>query len=589
MQEFNMGKLLEKKEIAALSLVFLLIIGLLHFPQRTSLPSFSEAMLVQGAIAGTAAPVHSQIAAQLVAPFASVAGAAASSPDAIVALLLELSPFLLAASALFLYLALRVQGSSRSASAFISLLAAFLLSKSFLPGVYGAEQMAAPFFALFLLSISIYNKGRKILPLAIAVVFAAISAFISPSAAIAGAAVCVPLLYFGFSSKEKKGTPALYFLPLVAFAACALASPSSALFSISLGNAQAAFSQYSLLIAFAALAVCVFLTAAPPQEPRAAFLALLGLLSAAASPLCAALVLALPAASGIESALNIALPKKTKLLCAFAFGFFAIFAVAYSGGDNVRAAVVSLMVAVLFPLVMHFYDYENKKFFAVLALASLAFAFSAFEFSHFSPGSPRYVQYSDSGFSTALSSLSIQAKGKQVYIFGNADMAKFYMPSAAIAPQDDFVSFLMTGKPAPVHGSIVVLSPAYFDSSDWPSETSAFSSYQFTTNVTGSDGSVYAIFASAEGSGLLRQLAATGGFALRDGSLLDSSGQQYYSIPFSRIIALRSDIPYSSPQNRMIVLDESALPPYFLKIYSGKADGISPLANFSSVSVYKVG
>ena len=54
------------------------------------------------------------------------------------------------------------------------------------------------------------------------------------------------------------------------------------------------------------------------------------------------------------------------------------------------------------------------------------------------------------------------------------------------------------------------------------------------------------------------------------------------------ILALRSDIPYSSPQNRMIVLDENTLPPYFLAIYSGKAKGISPMSSFGAVSVYKV-
>lgn len=585
MQEFSMGKLLEKKELAAIALVFFTVAGLLNFPARATLPGFSEAILVQNALLGKAAPAHSQLASQLVPVLSPLLGAQSGSPDSIVAVLLLLPPLFLAISAVFIYLSLRVAGHRRTVSAFFALLVSFLLSSWFLPGVWGPAQAAAPLFALFLLHMSLYSAGKKQFALAIAAIFAAASAFLYPSSALAGAAVCIPLAISGASADGKGGKQFLSLLPVAAFAIAAFLSPSAATFGASLANLQSALFNFSLLLAFASLAVAVFFTARTAGPSEHAISALLGFLSFAACPPLSAMALCMPSAFGLDAASSEKISKLAKLACAFVFGFFAVFALVYSGGDAIRAAAIAFMVATLFPLLMYFYNFQNGKAFALLSLCSLAFAISLFAFAQFSAGAFGHVYYSDPGFSSALSSLS--GTGGQIYMIGNQEMAKFYTPSAAFGAQDDFLAFLASGKPRLASGSYLILSPDYFDSGNWPSEGTAFSAYQFSSNTLAKDGSSYAIFASIS-SGLLRQLDSTGAFALRDGSLLDSSGRQYYTVPYSRMILLNSNLSYQSQANRLIVVEDGSLPPYFLKIYAGSASGVSKMRDFGQVSVYKV-
>lgn len=585
MQEFNMGKLLEKKELAAIAIVFFAVAGLLNFPARASLPNFSEAMLVQGALLGKAAPVHTQVAAQLVAPYSSLIGVSPASPDAIVALLLMLPPLLLALSAVFIYLTLRVAGHRRTVSAFFSLFVSFLLSSQFLPGVFGAAQVATPLFSMFLLHITMYSTGRKQFAIAIAALFAAASAFVYPSSALVGAAVCLPLVVSGIS-EGKGGKLAALLLPFAAFAAGALLPHTASALGVNIANFQSAFFQFSFLLAFASLPVALFFIAR--AESKHAISAVLGIVSFAACPPCAALALAIPAASGLEAVSAAGLSKSAKLLCAFVFGFFAIFAIVYSGGDAIRATAIAFMVATLFPLLMHFYDYKNGEAFSILSLCALAFAIFLFASAQFTSGVFGHVYYSDSGFSSALSSISSTGvRGGTVYMVGNEQMAEFYLPSGSLGNQTDLISFLAEGKPVMARGSYLLLSPSYLESGSWPEAGTAFSAYQFNSNVTASDGSGYALFVSISG-GVLRPLDTSGGFALRDGSLLDSSGRQYYSIPYSRMMMLRSDVPFDSFANRLIIVDDGSVPPYFMKIYSGKAEGISKVRDFGSLSLYKV-
>ena len=173
-------------------------------------------------------------------------------------------------------------------------------------------------------------------------------------------------------------------------------------------------------------------------------------------------------------------------------------------------------------------------------------------------------------------------------MMGDETMARFYLPAATMGQQEDFRSFLATGKPALAQGSAMLLSPAYFDGADWAASGAAFIAYRFNSNVTAKDGSKYAIFASDSGGGVLRPLDSEGSFALRDGSLLDSSGQQYFTIPFSRMVMLQNSLPNSSDANRLIVLEEGAKPPYASDIFSGKAAGITPIGTFGQVAIYKV-
>ncbi|MFA6489903.1 MAG: hypothetical protein WCT52_04460 [Candidatus Micrarchaeia archaeon] len=587
MQEFNMGKLLEKKELAAIAIVFFAVAGLLNFPARASLPEFSEAMLVQDALSGAAVPIHTQVAAQLLPIYSSFIGISPSSPDAIVALLLMLPPLLLALSAVFIYLTLRVAGHRRTVSAFFSLLVSFLLSSQFLPGVYGAAQLATTIFSLFLLHITMHSTGRKPFAIAIAALFAAASAFIYPSSALVGIAVCLPLAVSGISPSGKVSGRVLLLLPFAAFAAGALLPHTASTLGVSIANFQSAFFQFSFLLAFASLPVALY-AIARPAESKHAISALLGLVSFAACPPCAALALAIPAASGLEAASNGSLSKSAKLLCAFVFGFFAIFAIVYSGGDAIRATAMAFMVAILFPLLMHFYDYQNGQGFSILSLCALAFAIFLFASAQFTPGTFGHVYYSDSGFSSALSSIfGTGVQGGTVYLIGNEKMAEFYLPSGSLGNQTDLISFLAEGKPMPASGSYLLLSPSYLESGSWPEEGTAFSAYQFNSNISASDGSAYAVFASISG-GVLRPLDTSGGFALRDGSLLDSSGRQYYTIPYSRMMMLRSDVPFNSFANRLIIVGDGSVPPYFLKIYSGKADGVAKVRDFGSLSLYKV-
>lgn len=579
---------LDKKEIVAIAIVFFAVLGLLHYPLRTTLPEFSEAIKIQGAMSGKAAPVHSQLAAQLVPAFASLAGMPANSPDAIVGLLLELSPLLLAITSAIVYATLRQLSFSRTISAFIALLISFLLSFQFLPGIYGGAQAAAPLFALFLLGMAIYSKGS--LPaIFLSALFAALSAFIFPSYAAAGIAVCLSFASAKFSSKDKaiSESAAILLLPLGAFVVAALVSPA-AFAAPSVENIPVFFSHYSLLLAFCALSAAVFLFV-PSTGPGQIIMVLFGILASAASPLCAVFALAIPSSYGLQAALKESLPKNAKLLCAFFFGFFAVFSLTYSGGDALRAAVVSFMVAVLFPLIMHFYDYQGGKMFALFSLAALLLPVFLLAISQFSPGGARHIKYADSGFSSALSSVSKSAApGTQVYLIGDETMARFYLQSATLGNQSDLSSFLATGKPALARGSTMLFSPAYFDSGDWNMEGRAFIAYRFNSNITAKDGSKYAIFASSSGGGVLRQLDSEGNFALRDGSLLDSSGRQYSTIPFSRMVMLQNSLPHFSGANRLLVLEEGAKPPYALDVCSGKADGVPLTGMFGQVAIYGV-
>ncbi|MCX6772207.1 MAG: hypothetical protein NTV88_00340 [Candidatus Micrarchaeota archaeon] len=192
-------------------------------------------------------------------------------------------------------------------------------------------------------------------------------------------------------------------------------------------------------------------------------------------------------------------------------------------------------------------------------------------------------QYSDKDMSGALLFLSGE-NAQSIAILGSADAARFYSPGAALSSQQDFTSYLLTGAPKMQSGTYAVLSLAYFDDQ---LSGGNFDSFFYANNFTSGTGK-FALFYSTSGRLLAREVAADGSFALKDGVLLDGSGRQYAAVPLSRMLMLVPEKQFTSQSNRMIVLEEGASLPYFMKIYSGGAAELTEKGEFGKVSVYKV-
>jgi hypothetical protein len=563
--------LFEKKDIAAILIVFIAVFGLINFQARFALPDFADATLVRLAHEGKDVPIHSKSASALLPAFALLSGSSPDSPDSIVGLLLIISPLLLSLSAVFLYLALRMAGMKKTTSAFISLLASFLLAPKFLAGMYGAGQLAAFFFSLFLFHFLMFRQRKSPGALLSSALHASISAFIYPSSSAAIMAVCIS------SAASEKDGRLLHLLPAVSLLFTAFSTEP---FSFSLDGAQAA--PIILLFAFALLPMALF--AAGKSLSFDVFLSALGLASVPACLPCAAFALSVPAAAGIEESSKEGISKKAKLAAALAFGFFAAFSSVYSGSNAVSAAAISFMLCFLFPLAMHLYDYQNAKFFAILSLFFFLFALFSFVL-----GSMRTESEIDRDFASAFSFLSKSKAASgfaDICVAGKLEMARFYLPNSTFCNQSSFLSFLANGSHAPKKGSILLLSPSYFESQEWQAK-GGFKAYRFGFNFTDQNNGKYALFIGASDL-VFRPVDLEGNFLLKDGTLADFSLNPYASVPYSRMVLLRQDLPFYSQQNRLLVLQEGAKPPFASKIYAGKAVGISKLSEFGLVAIYEV-
>lgn len=574
---------IDRKEIYAIVLVLLLSFGMGQFPPKSTLPDFSAAMQLQSALAGKGAQLHIQIAAALEGIYSALIGKPASSPVAIVSFLLFFPPLLLAISATLLYLALRQLEFRRSVCAFTALLFAFSLpALQFLPGVYGNTQLAAPLFALFLFLFCFSIARKSHLALAPAALFAALSSFINPAFGIAGMAVA---LSFAAADFSRKGATVAHFAALfILLAAATYLSPGFSQLSFAQNGLGAAFTNLPFMVAAAAPVAALFFLAGAGAEYFVLLLS--ALLVAGFSPLAAAMLLSLPAAEGISRASKEGISKAAKLCCALLLSFFAIFGLVFQLAGLGAALAASIMLSPVLALLVHFYGYKNQQIIPVFALAVLAASLSFSLFAPLLPNSQAYQGYFDPGMAGALSSLSSENAPK-VYLLGSQDAARFYLPSAQLGSQAELAAYLSEGKALP-SGSRIIVSLADLDRAEaiYP-RGAPFEPFAFRANIS-SRGAPLALFSSPSGTILLRELDASGEIALRDGTLLDSSGTPYASAPLSRMLLLRPNASFYSQANRVIVLEEGAQLPHFMQLYSGQDAAASKISEFGKVTIYGV-
>ena len=568
----------ERNEIYAVIIVFLLSFGIWFFPAKQTLPEFGAATQIRSALDSGDVPLHISAAAFAARLF----GASPSNPQSIASFLLNFSPLLLALSALFLYLALRQLNFRRTPSAFAALLFPLSLSAlPFLPGIYGSMQLAAPFFSLFLLFFARFIAKKEQLMIVPAILVAAISAYLNAAFGIAGIAAVIS---FGASAYLKGDRRLAQFAILLLVSASALYfSPEKQQMYFSLSALGSVLSLSPFLLAAASAAAVLFLLSAGSLEYFLLFLS--GAFVSIFSPAAGALLLVLPCASGISSAIEEKLHKAAKLSVAFFIAFFALIGLSMAAGADIyKSAAIAALLSLLAPLSLHFYEYRSHRLLPAFALALLVISASVSLFYQLPPQREFYPTYLDKDLSSALSSLS--GKGAAtISIIGSQDAARFYVPSAEFVPQQDVASYLLAGAPKPPAGSFLILSISYLDDASLSSE--GFETFYYSSNFSSGAG-YYALFLSPSGRLVAREIGTDGTLALKDGVLLDGSGRSYGSVPLSRMLLLKPTHPFSDKGNRMVVLEEGSGLPHFMKIYSGTASGLGEKQEFGKISVYQV-
>lgn len=580
-----MGMKIEAKEIYAILLVFFLALGFWQFPAKDTLPDFTPAMVIQRLPAmSSPQPAHLVAAAAAEGICASILGQDAYSPKTIEQFLLIFPPILLSLSSLFLYLALRQLDFRRSASAFGALLFSLsLAAMQFLPGVYGSWQLAALSLSLFIFHFSYYVSKGKPLLLAPALLFAALAGYLNPAFGVAGIALAMAFAIQSYLKGERK--IAHFAIVFLAFAAASFLSPERGQLSFSVQNIQSLFSLAPFLLAAASLSAVLFFNSSAQIAHLLLFI--FGVLVSAISPLAGAMLLALPAAGGISQAASDKLSsKKAKLACAYFLAFFAIFGLASPVAGELRAAVIAFLISFLSPLMLHFYGYNSRQAFASLGIALLVLSVSFAVFYQMPPQRQFYPTYSDRDLSLALSQLS--GKGVQkLALIGSQDAARFYVPSAGLESQTALSDYLSSGKNLSASGTYLLLSLSSLDEQAVV-PGGGYETYFFYANFT-SNGRNFAQFVSpSSGTILVRELDSNGGFALRDAQLIDPAGRPYGTISLSRMLLLKPGSPFHSEQNRLVAIDEGAQVPYFMKIYSGKADELALVSEQGKVTVFRV-
>ncbi len=570
----------DQKEIIAVVIVFLLAFGSSQLLPRSTLPDFHLAGQLEDAIAGKPSPLYLSFAASAQSAFAVLFGSSPSSPETTVSFLLLFSPLLLSISAVFLYLSARSLGIGRAISAFGALLYAFsLVSLYFLPGVYGPSQLAALFFSIFLFSLCRFAAKRQ----PIAIIPAALAALACAyfSASFCAAAIAASLAFA--ASEQLKGGKRLgqfAILIIAALAGAIFTQDSSQAFSLS--SAQSLLVLLPFLIAPSLCAAILYFAARESLQDF--LLVLFSLVAAVFSPIVGGMVLVLPASLGMAKACEGKASKAVALACAFFLAFAGVAGLATIVGAGIQAALVAaFMVAVLAPLLLHFYEYKSKQLFFTAALCLVAVSLFVLAFYPLAPQNQFYPNYSDADLSAALSFLS--GKGvNQIGLSGGQDAAQFYLSGAKQVSGQNVLSYLYSGKPVPDSGAYLLLSLSDLDSGGF---CEGYSSYKFVSNLSLPQGQA-ALFVSGKGLMVLRSISADGDLMLSDGELLDQYGRAYSSVPLSRMLLLRPDLPFDSQQNRLIVLDEGEGLAHFMKIYSGQASELSLVSHFGKVSIYKV-
>jgi hypothetical protein len=433
----------------------------------------------------------------------------------------------------FLFLSIRSLGFGRTVSAFGALLFAFSLSSvSFLPGMYGAPQLAALFLSIFLLLLC-NLRGRQWLAVP-AAIFAFTSAFISAPFGIA--AIAATLSFAAAPEGREKGRLVQLSLLLVAAAAGTFISQDAYL-RFTMLAAKSAAPLLAFVIGPACCAAVLYFSAR--ETIRDFLLFLLALPVSVLSAPAGCMLLSVAASAGMSRAFSQKIPKALMLACAFFLVFFSVAGLALLAGANYfQALVASILLSALSPLLLHFYDYRSAHMFSVAALALALISLFAFQFASLS-AQGIYPAYADKDVSSALYFLS-QHGARQVGMVEGQDAASFYLPSAQQEKQADVFSYLSSGKPVPESGTYLIVSLSDLDS--WQDQ--GFTSYAFAANYTTQSGQTALFISPSSGMMLARDVSQDGALALSDGVLLDNYGRSYSTAPLSRMVLLQQGEPF---------------------------------------------
>ena len=573
------------KEIIAVLIVFLLPLGLGQFVAKSTLPEYGAASAIMAAVssAGGAVPLHISVAAGLERIYASVIGAPASSAQAIVGFLLVFPPLLIALSSLLLYLACRQMAYNKTQSVFA--VALFALSSTvalpFLPGIYGSAQLAVLLFAAFLLPFAAFvHKPDRMPALAIAVLLGFCAAYVNAAFALAGIAMAVAFAFAHHKKKEGKNYLAMLAVLALVFAAAGNLSPDKSALAFSSDSLSMAAQGMPFLLAAAAICLGLFFFGRKDAEFFA--LLLLGVALSGFSPLAAAMLLVFPVAEGAAKAEG-ELSKGAKLAAAFACAFFLVFGLMYGGAGLYPALGAGVMLGLLAPLVLHFYDYNARAVLSLLGAGLVLFSLFFALFIQLPPLKQGFPSYTDPALAQALSYLP-SVGATSVATLERDDAVSFYLPNAAVENGTAVEDYLLSGNGTLKSGSFLLLS---LPSLEKLSQKGGFEVYYYAQNYT-NQGTTFALFISMQGRLISRELDSSGKFALKDGVALDSNGGYYAPISLPLMVMLSDSLPMSDPGNRMLLLEEGGAPPHVLGIYSGKDAGVSLAKQFSGVAAYRV-
>jgi hypothetical protein len=374
--------------------------------------------------------------------------------------------------------------------------------------------------------------------------------------AIAGA-----LAAMFFAYRNRKSAPYMHAILVVAFAA-GVALSGSFLLNPTLENFVNSVSYFAPFILALAMAAAAFSLMGAIEIEWFAF-TIAGALLLFVEPLAGVAALALPSAAAIKAAMSDG-KKEAHLLSIGALGFFLLLPLSLLLIGGYQAIMITALIALAFPLLLHLYNYRNQEAFT-LCLAAI-FACSIF-FALFIQVRPAafYPQYTDSSLSDALLKLSALSPSS-VIVEGHADAAKFYLPGANIISGSEADGFFLEGNGSH-SGAYVVSSPETISAL---SAQGGFDAYYYFTNYSSSSRN-FAAFASTDGTMISAEVTQTGSLALKDGKYIDRSGQTYGTIPLSRMILLSSSDRYDANGNMLLVINEGSKPPFATKLYSGSA------------------
>ena len=570
----------DTKEIIALLIVFLLPLGMGQLVAKATLPEYGAAVQMIGT---GAQPVHIAVASALEKVYASIMGMPASSAQAIVGFLLIFSPLLLALTSLFLYFACREMGYKKAQSVFAVVLFALAstVALSFLPGVYGSAQLAMLLFAAFLYPFAAFaQKPSRMEMLLAAAVLGLAAGYVNAAFALAGVAFAVAFAFAHHKKKEGKNYLArLCALGLIFVAACLL-SPDKSLLAFSAGNLAQAASGMPFLFAGAAACIGLFFFSSRDTEYLA--LLLLAMALSAFSPLAAAVLLVFPVAEGATRMME-DITKSAKLAAIFACAFFLVFGLVYGGLAIYPALGAAVMLGVLAPLVLHFYDYNARAVFSVMGAGLLLFSLFFALFVQLPPVKAGYPDYTDPALAQALTYLSGN-NAQDLATLERVDALAFYLPGVQRENAANVEKLLLSGNASLAPGTYFLFS---LPTLEQLAPKGGFEVYYYAQNYT-NNGLTYALFISQQGRLISRELASNGKLALKDGAALDSYGSYYAPVSLPRMAMLSDNRSISDKANRMLVMDEGGVPPHMVAIYSGKDASLALAKEFSGVAIYKV-